>query len=62
MARILTYNVDDIFQDIENDKEHVLMKIPPEICEDLEWEPGDTLSIEIIEEVPCISITKVKNG
>ena len=56
-----TYKVEDIFQDIEDDPENVLMTIPPEICEKLGWKVGDTLIIETTED-SCISIKKVKNG
>lgn len=41
-----TYNADDIFEDIEDDPENVLMNIPPEILEAQGWKPGDTLKIE----------------
>lgn len=56
-----TYCVEEIFEDIPGDEENLLMKIPPEICKELGWEPGDTLKIKIIEEVPCISIEKKIN-
>ena len=55
------YAVEDIFEDIENDSENVLMKIPPEIAEELGWNPGDVLKVRIMEE-GGISITKVNNG
>lgn len=57
-----TYCVEEIFEDIPDDEENLLMKIPPEICEELGWEPGDTLEIKFMEEVPCISIEKKING
>jgi hypothetical protein len=56
----LVYNAEDIFQDIEGDKENVLMNIPPEIAEQMGWKPGDVLRIKI-EETGGISIVKVKN-
>lgn len=43
---VLTYNADDIFEDIEGDPENVLMNIPPEILEAQGWTEGDTLKIE----------------
>jgi hypothetical protein len=55
-----TYNVEDIFQDIDGDDENVLMNIPPEIAEQMGWKPGDVLRIKI-EEAGGISIVKVKN-
>ena len=55
-----TYAVDEIFEDIEGDSENVLMNIPPEIAEQMGWNPGDTL--KITTEDGAISITKVDNG
>jgi hypothetical protein len=54
------YKVEEIFEDIEDDPENVLMNIPPEISEQMGWQPGDTLKINI--ERGIISITKVENG
>jgi len=54
------YKVEEIFEDIEDDPENVLMNIPPEISEQMGWQPGDTLKINIEQGV--ISITKVENG
>jgi hypothetical protein len=54
------YKVEEIFEDIEDDPENVLMNIPPEIAEQMGWQPGDTLKINIEQGV--ISITKVENG
>ena len=44
-----TYKVEDVFEDIEGDEENVLMNIPPEISEQMGWEPGDTLVITVEE-------------
>ena len=60
MTKIITYKVEDIFQDIEGDKDNVLMTIPPEICERMGWKPGDVLQIQV-EEEGSISIIKVEN-
>ena len=60
MTKIITYKVEDIFQDIEGDEDNVLMNIPPEICERMGWNPGDVLRIQI-EEEGSISIIKVEN-
>ena len=54
------YKVEEIFEDIEDDPENVLMNIPPEISEQMGWQPGDKLKINI--ERGVISITKVENG
>jgi hypothetical protein len=55
------YNSEDIFQEIDGNKDNVLMNIPPEIAEKMGWQPGDVLQIKI-EESGGISITKVSNG
>jgi hypothetical protein len=56
----LIYKAEDIFQDIEDDKDNVLMNIPPEIAEQMGWKPGDVLRIQV-EEAGGISITKIEN-
>lgn len=43
----LTYTVEELFEDIPDDSENVMMKIPPEICEQQGWVEGDTLSIVV---------------
>jgi formylmethanofuran dehydrogenase subunit D len=43
----LTFNVEDIFEDIPGDPDNVVMKIPPEVLEQTGWKEGDTLNIEI---------------
>ncbi len=56
MTKIITYKVEDIFEDIKDDEDNVLMKIPPEVSERMGWEPGDVLKITV--EDGQISITK----
>jgi AbrB family looped-hinge helix DNA binding protein len=56
MTKIITYKVEDIFEDIEGDDKNVLMNIPPEVSERMGWEPGDILKITV--EDGQISITK----
>lgn len=51
-----TYDVDEIFQDIEDDEELCLMVIPQEVLDVTGWVPGDTLSISV--EDSSIVITK----
>lgn len=55
-----TYLVEEIFEDIPEDDNNVLMKIPPEIAEEMGWEPGDVLKISIGDN-GSISIVKVEN-
>ena len=54
------YKVEDIFEDIEGDEDNVLMNIPPEISEQMGWEPGDVLRVKV--EKGSIVIEKVENG
>jgi len=56
MTKIITYKVEDIFEDIKGDDKNVLMNIPPEVSERMGWEPGDVLKITV--EDGQISITK----
>ena len=44
-----TYAVEDIFEDIPDDPDNVIMKIPPEILEQSGWKEGDTIIIEAEE-------------
>ena len=53
----LTFDVDDIFEDIPGDPDNVMMKIPPEVLAHTGWCEGDTLNIEI--EDGAITISKV---
>lgn len=54
------YKVEDIFEDIEGDPDNVLMNIPPEISEQMGWEPGDDLIITVEE--GSIVLKKKQNG
>jgi AbrB family looped-hinge helix DNA binding protein len=47
MSKIITYKVEDIFQDIEGDPDNVNMNIPPEISERMGWIEGDILKITV---------------
>lgn len=60
MTKIITYKVEDVFEDIEGDDKNVLMNIPPEIAERMGWKPGDVLNITT-EDTGGISIKKVEN-
>ena len=42
-----TFLVEEIFEDIPGDPDNVMMKIPPEICEQNGWKEGDTLNIVV---------------
>lgn len=43
----LTYTVEELFEDIPGDPDTVIMKLPPEICEQQGWVEGDTLNIKV---------------
>ena len=43
------YKVEDIFEDDPDNPDNVLMTIPPEIAEQMGWEPGDVLKITVEE-------------
>jgi AbrB family looped-hinge helix DNA binding protein len=47
MSKIITYKVEDIFEDIEGDPDNVNMNIPPEISERMGWIEGDILKITV---------------
>lgn len=63
MTKIITYKVEDVFEDIEGDDKNVLMNIPPEIAERMGWQPGDVLKI-IVEDGSIVinKINKDANG
>jgi len=43
--KVYTFKVEEIFEDIPNDPQNLLMNIPPEIVEQMGWQPGDNLKI-----------------
>jgi hypothetical protein len=45
--KTFTFNAEDIFEEIPEDPDHVLMKFPPELLEAAGWKEGDTLNIEL---------------
>lgn len=55
-----TYKAEDLFSDIQDDPDNVLLTFPPEVIADTGWKPGDTLNIEIVN--GCMHITKVDDG
>jgi hypothetical protein len=42
-----TYLVEDLFEDIPGDPDNVLFNIPPEICEQAGFQPGDTIKVTV---------------
>jgi len=61
MSKVITYKVEDIFEDIEGDDKNVLMNIPPEVSERMGWVPGDVLKITVEDGQISIS-KKEQNG
>jgi AbrB family looped-hinge helix DNA binding protein len=53
-----TYNVNEIFHEIPDDPENIMMTIPPEVCEKMGWKPGDEIKVTTNED-GSISIKKV---
>lgn len=43
----LTFKAEEIFEDIPGDPDNVIMKLPPEICEQQGWKEGDTLTVTV---------------
>lgn len=42
----LTFKAEEIFEEIPGDPENVMMKIPPEICEELGWTEGTVIDVK----------------
>jgi len=51
-----TFLVEELFEDIPGDPDNVIMKIPPEICEQMGWTVGVELDITV--ENGALSIKK----
>ena len=54
----LTFNAEEIFEDIPGDPDNVIMKFPQEILDQTGWKAGDTLDITIEDG----TIVVVKHG
>ena len=50
-----TYTYEEIFQEIPNDPENIMMTIPPEICESQGWKEGDVINIEVVDGAMILS-------
>jgi hypothetical protein len=55
-----TYKVEDIFTDIKDDPDNVLMTIPPEIIKHLGLKVGDSLNVSV--ENKSIRLEKIDNA
>jgi len=56
-----TYNMEDIFEDIPDSPEEVMMKLPPEVAEEVGLVPGDKIKI-LIGDQGTLIIEKVKDN
>ena len=61
MNNSLTYKYEDIFEDIPDDPDNVIMNIPPEIMEKMGWDEGDEIKVSVGDKGTVI-IEKVNNG
>lgn len=52
-----TYKYEELFSDIEDDPDNVLLTFPPDVLEQAGWLEGDTLSFKV--ENGTLVITKV---
>ena len=59
--QLIEYKFEDIFTEDEANPDDMLMKIPDEITERMDWKPGDNLKITQ-DERGNISIVKADNG
>ena len=41
--------VEKLFEELPDDPDNVMFKIPPEICESQGWKEGDTINIKVEE-------------
>lgn len=56
MTEQKTFKVEEIFKPIPDDPDHVIMQIPPEICEQMGWTEGT--KVKVSAEDGVITITK----
>jgi hypothetical protein len=54
-----TYLVEELFSDIPDDPDHIMLTFPPEFVESTGWKEGDTLNVEVID--GKLHITRVEN-
>lgn len=55
---IYSFDSSDIFKDIPDDPDHIMMNIPHDILEKLGWKEGDVLCIQAEDD----KIVVTKNG
>lgn len=48
MTNKKTYNYDEIFESIPDEEDFVLLNIPQDICEEVDWKPGDSIEVSLV--------------
>ena len=61
MGKTWTYKVEDIFEEIPETPEDVLMKIPEEVCKEVGLEPGYNINI-LLGDQGTLIIEKIETG
>ena len=56
-----TFKMEEIFEDIPDNPEEVLMKIPEEVCEKVGLVPGDKIKV-LVGDQGTLIIEKLKDG
>lgn len=59
--KVHTYKVEDIFEDIPDDKENVIMNLPPEVMKEAGIKPGDSVKI-LLGDQGSLIIEKIKEN
>lgn len=54
----LTFNAEDIFEEIPGDPDNIILKFPPEVLAITGWKEGDSLTINLEEGALVVT----KNG
>ena len=60
-SKSFTYKVEDIFEDIPNDKENIIMNLPPEVMKQAGINPGDSIKI-LLGDQGSLIIEKIKEN
>lgn len=54
-----TYKIEDIFEDVPDNPEEVIMNLPPEVAEEVGLKPGDKIKI-LVGDQGTLVIEKIK--
>ena len=61
MGKKWTYQAEDIFEEMPESPEEVLMKIPEEVCQEVGLVPGDNVKVSVGDQGTII-IEKIEDG